>query len=126
MEYCSVFSGLAWTDHPFSVHPGLAAIGRTLNDYTSGEARQKMLLLVPRLCQTGGKGYNNLSLGTLANEAAYNPTTDKLEQALVWLEQRMGIAPLPPLTVEQALQLQRDVESLEHNSSISKFYVSSF
>jgi hypothetical protein len=56
MEYISVLAGERFTDRPLCVHPQLAHMARTVNDYMGDDdqARQLLLPLVHRLMGTGG------------------------------------------------------------------------
>ena len=47
MEYASYLAGEKWSDHPACTHPLLAELARQVNDFTSDDARQALVELVP-------------------------------------------------------------------------------
>jgi hypothetical protein len=47
MELASLLAGERWSDHPACTHPLLAAVARSVNDYTSDEARPRLAVLIP-------------------------------------------------------------------------------
>lgn len=54
MEYASYLAGEKWSDHPACTHPLLAELARQVNDFSSDEARQTLLELVPDLIGSTG------------------------------------------------------------------------
>lgn len=54
MEYTSFLAGQKWSDHPACTHPLLAELARQVNDFSSDEARQALLELVPDLIGSDG------------------------------------------------------------------------
>lgn len=49
MEFASYLAGERWSDHPPCTSPLLAAAARLVNDFTSDDARQKLVPLIPRV-----------------------------------------------------------------------------
>jgi hypothetical protein len=47
MEFASFLAGERWSDHPHCTHPLLAALARAVNDYTTDEARQRLVEVIP-------------------------------------------------------------------------------
>lgn len=47
MEMASYLAGERWSDSPSCTHPLLAALARLVNDHTSDEARDELVVLVP-------------------------------------------------------------------------------
>jgi hypothetical protein len=47
MEYASYLAGVKWSDHPACTHPLLGELARQVNDFSSDEARQTLVELVP-------------------------------------------------------------------------------
>jgi hypothetical protein len=47
MEMASFLAGERWSDHPSCTHPLLAAVARLVNDNTSDEGRQELVVLIP-------------------------------------------------------------------------------
>jgi hypothetical protein len=47
MEMASFLAGERWSDHPSCTHPLLASLARLVNDNTSDEGRQELVLLIP-------------------------------------------------------------------------------
>ena len=49
MEYTSILAGERFTDHPRCTDPVLAAVARSVNDYSSDAARQRLALIASDL-----------------------------------------------------------------------------
>jgi hypothetical protein len=47
MELASYLAGERWSDHPACTHPLLAAVARSVNDYTSDAGRPRLAVLIP-------------------------------------------------------------------------------
>jgi hypothetical protein len=47
MELASYLAGERWSDHPACTHPLLAALARSVNDYTSDAGRPRLAVLIP-------------------------------------------------------------------------------
>jgi hypothetical protein len=47
MEFASFLAGERWSDHPPCTHPLLAFLARGVNDFTSDEARGRLVPLIP-------------------------------------------------------------------------------
>ena len=47
MELASMLAGERWSDRPACTHPLLAAVARHVNDYTSDDGRQRLIILIP-------------------------------------------------------------------------------
>jgi hypothetical protein len=47
MEFASFLAGERWSDDPACTHPLLAAVARSVNDYTSDEGRPRLAVLIP-------------------------------------------------------------------------------
>jgi hypothetical protein len=54
MELASVLAGEQWSDHPACTHPLLAQLARGVNDYTSDDSRQDLLVLIPSVVGRNG------------------------------------------------------------------------
>jgi hypothetical protein len=52
MELASLLAGETWSDHPASVHPGLAAVARVVNDTVGEQDRARLEQLVPAMIGT--------------------------------------------------------------------------
>jgi hypothetical protein len=49
MEYTSFLAGARWSDHPACTHPLVSELARQVNDFSSDDARQSLIELVPDL-----------------------------------------------------------------------------
>jgi hypothetical protein len=47
MEFASYLAGERWSDHPVCTHPLLAFLARGVNDFSSDEARSRLVPLIP-------------------------------------------------------------------------------
>jgi len=47
MELASYLAGERWSDHPSCTHPLLAALARSVNDYTSDAGRPRLAVMIP-------------------------------------------------------------------------------
>lgn len=47
MEYTSFLAGARWSDHPACTHPLVSELARQVNDFSSDDARQSLIELVP-------------------------------------------------------------------------------
>jgi len=56
MEYVSVLSGAAFSDHPRCTDPTLAAFARLVNDACTDVGRQRLALFAPALAATSAAG----------------------------------------------------------------------
>lgn len=54
MEYASLLAGQQWSDHPDCTHPLLASVARQVNDYTSDDARARLVTLIPSVIGLNG------------------------------------------------------------------------
>jgi hypothetical protein len=52
LELVSELSGEVWSDRPAAVHPVLAAIARCVNDESTEDGRQRLVLFAPKLMGT--------------------------------------------------------------------------
>ncbi|HEY3086676.1 MAG TPA: hypothetical protein VGJ59_01260 [Jatrophihabitantaceae bacterium] len=55
MEYASYLAGEKWSDHPACTHPLLGELARQVNDFSSDEARQALVALVPDMIGLTGE-----------------------------------------------------------------------
>lgn len=49
MEMASVLAGERWSDHPKCTHQLLGEVARLVNDCTSDQERQRLVILIPRI-----------------------------------------------------------------------------
>lgn len=54
MEYASLLAGEKWSDHPNCTHPLLASVARQVNDYTSDDARARLVTFIPSVIGLDG------------------------------------------------------------------------
>lgn len=54
MEFASYLAGERWSDHPDCTHPLLAFLARGVNDFSSDEARGKLVPLIPSVIGLNG------------------------------------------------------------------------
>lgn len=54
MEYASLLAGQKWSDHPDCTHPLLASVARQVNDYTSDDARARLVTFIPSVIGLDG------------------------------------------------------------------------
>ena len=54
MEYASLLAGQKWSDHPSCTHPLLASVARQVNDYTSDDARARLVTFIPSVIGLNG------------------------------------------------------------------------
>lgn len=54
MEFASYLAGERWSDHPPCTHPLLAFLARGVNDFTSDEARGRLVPLIPSVIGLNG------------------------------------------------------------------------
>jgi hypothetical protein len=54
MEFASYLAGERWSDHPSCTHPLLAFLARGVNDFSSDEARTRLVPLIPSVIGVNG------------------------------------------------------------------------
>lgn len=54
MEFASYLAGERWSDHPPCTHPLLAFLARGVNDFSSDEARNRLVPLIPSVIGLNG------------------------------------------------------------------------
>lgn len=54
MEFASYLAGERWSDHPPCTHPLLAFLARGVNDFSSDEARSRLVPLIPSVIGVNG------------------------------------------------------------------------
>ena len=83
MEYASYLAGEKWSDHPACTRPLLAELARQVNDFTSDEARQALVELVPDMIGlTGADPRVDLRIALRAARTALPVAAEERQQIM--------------------------------------------
>ena len=83
MEYASVLAGESWSDHPACTDPALASLARMVNDCSSDESRNRLVILIPSVIGLTGDGVRTgVRLAARAASAAIPIASEGRQRAL--------------------------------------------
>jgi hypothetical protein len=95
MEFASYLAGERWSDHPPCTHPLLAFLARGVNDFTSDDARGRLVPLIPSVIGLNGSDPRIYVLIALRSAACAIPVASESRQralatGLLTCEQMVG------------------------------------